>query len=130
MSENNARILVVEDEESLRELYVELLVDAGYDVAFAVDGKEGLSKLLEGGWNLTLLDIMMPNMDGMTVLEHLQKEKPKQINGPIILLTALSQESLVHKGLSLGAAGYLVKSEITPDQVLQEVHNFLESAKN
>jgi len=125
MDNTSKKILVVEDEPSLRELYVELLTDAGYDVDFAVDGQIGLDKIKKGGWNLILLDIILPKIDGMSILQTLKKDPPSNQNGPIILLTALAQDSLVHKGLESGASGYLVKSEITPDQVLEEVSNFL-----
>ncbi len=126
MENSGKRILVVEDETEIRELYVELLQDAGYEVDSAMDGEAGLEKLKEGGWDLVLLDIVMPKMDGLTVLDLLSKAKVKKANGPIILLTVLPQESMVHKGLEKGAAGYLIKSEITPDQVLEEVKGFLE----
>lgn len=126
MSVKQPRILVIEDEKPLRDLYVELLKEKGYDVESSADGLSGLSKLKSGGWDVILLDIILPKMDGISILELINKDPPSVSNGPIILLTALAQDSLIHKGLSLGAAGYLVKSEITPDSVLQEVHNFLQ----
>lgn len=126
MNDNKPRVLVIEDEAAMRELYVELLTDAGYEVDSARDGEEGLKKLQAGGWNLTLLDIVLPKIDGLTVLKLLQQQPPAQTNGPIVLITALAQETLVHDGLNSGASGYLIKSEINPDQVLSEVKNFLE----
>ena len=125
MVDTPEKILVIEDELSLRELYIELLTDTGYQVDYAVDGEIGLEKIKKGGWDLILLDIILPKIDGLTVLQTLQNEPLSVSNGPIIMLTALAQDTLVHKALESGASGYLVKSEITPGQVLEEVKNFL-----
>ena len=125
MSDKPKRILVVEDEEDIRDLYVELLQDAGYEVDSAVNGELGIEKMRLGGWDLILLDIVMPQMDGLTVLDLLRTNPAKKPNGSIILLTVLAQDNMIHKGLEKGAAGYLIKSEVTPDQVLEEVRNFL-----
>lgn len=127
MTDSKTKILVIEDEPPLRELYTELLSDEGYQVDSAIDGQIGIDKIKQGGWDLILLDIILPKMDGMTILQTLKNDPPKQKNGPIILLTALAQDTLVHKGLKLGAIGYLVKSEITPDQVLEQVKSFLQN---
>jgi CheY-like chemotaxis protein len=126
MVKDQAKILVIEDEPPLRELYVELLTDSGYQVEFAVDGEAGLEKIQKGGWDLILLDVILPKIDGLNVLQQIQANPPITSNGPIVLLTALAQDSLVHKALNSGAAGYLVKPEITPEQVLQEVEKFLQ----
>lgn len=123
--EKQAKILVIEDEASLRELYVELLTDEGYNVSFAVEGEDGFTQIKKGNWDLILLDVILPKMDGITILKELKKLPPIKTNGPIVLLTALAEDKLIHTALANGATGYLVKSDITPDQVLQEVKNFL-----
>lgn len=123
------RILVVEDDRLLRDLYVELLSDEGFVVESAVDGQIGLSKILEGGYNLILLDIMLPKKDGLTILDELKNLQPKSKNGPIVILTNLGQDDAIKRGLSAGAAGYLIKSALTPDQVLHEVRTFLMSPR-
>ncbi len=119
------RILVVEDDEFLRELYDELLKGEGYDVVLAVDGDEGLNHISEGGFDLVLLDIMLPKMDGLEILRHVKSKPPKQKNGPVVLLTNLGQDSIIKEGFALGASGYLIKSAMNPDQVLSEVKVFL-----
>lgn len=119
------KILVVEDDEFLRELYDELLKGEGYEVSVAVDGEEGLNKLSEGGFDLVLLDIMLPKMDGLEILRHTKDKPPKAKNGPVVLLTNLGQDSIIKEGFSLGASGYLIKSAMNPDQVLSEVKVFL-----
>lgn len=119
------RILVVEDDQFLRELYDELLREEGYDVDLAADGQEGLDKASVGGYDLVLLDIMLPKVDGLEVLRKLKEDPPKKANGPTVLLTNLGQDSIIKEGFTLGASGYLIKSAMNPDQVLNEVKVFL-----
>lgn len=119
------KILVVEDDEFLRELYDELLKGEGYEVTLAVDGEQGLSNISQGGFDLVLLDIMLPKMDGLEILRNLKSKPPAQKNGPVVLLTNLGQDSIIKEGFSLGASGYLIKSAMNPDQVLSEVKVFL-----
>ena len=123
------KILVIEDDQFLRELYEELLKGEGYSVELAEDGEKGLSKFLEGGYSLVLLDIMLPKIDGLEILRKAKDSKPKKENGPVVLLTNLGQDSIIKEGFSLGASGYLVKSAINPDQVLKEVKVFLNKGK-
>ncbi|MEX0616884.1 MAG: response regulator [Candidatus Woykebacteria bacterium] len=121
------KILVIEDDQFLRELYEELLKGEGYEVELASNGQDGLDKFLEGGYSLVLLDIMLPKIDGLEILRRAQDKKPK--NGPVVLLTNLGQDSIIKEGFSLGASGYLVKSAMNPDQVLNEVKVFLNKGK-
>lgn len=123
------RILVIEDDQFLLELYDELLKDEGYIVDLAKDGEEGLNKFLEGGYDLVLLDIMLPKIDGLEILRKAQDKKPKKENGSVVLLTNLGQDSIIKEGFSLGATGYLVKSAMNPDQVLKEIKIFLSKEK-
>ena len=92
-------------------------------------GEEGLKKFHEGGYNLVLLDIMLPKIDGLEILRKSQDNKPKKENGPVVLLTNLGQDSIIKEGFSLGASGYLVKSAMNPDQVLNEIKVFLKKDK-
>lgn len=119
------KILVVEDDEFLRELYEELLKGENYDVTLAVDGEEGLSNISKGGFDLVLLDIMLPKMDGLEILRRVKNTPPAVKNGPVVLLTNLGQDSIIKEGFALGASGYLIKSAMNPDQVLSEVQVFL-----
>ena len=115
-----SRILIIEDDQFLRELYQELLETEGYHVDVAVDGEEGSKKALEGGYELLVVDIMLPKKDGLDILRDLKAKKPKNPNGKIVLLTNLGQDSVIKEGFDLGASGYLIKSSMTPDQVLHE----------
>ena len=117
------KILIVEDDQDVRELYTEVLRDEGFEVAEAVDGQSGLAKVLEGTYDLLLLDIMLPKFDGLEVLKTI-KEKAKVKGIPVILLTNLGREAIIKEGFSLGADGYLIKSEHTPEEVVDEVKKF------
>jgi len=119
------RILVVDDDMYLRDLYQEILTQAGYEVSVAKDGEEGLQKLQEGGYHLVLLDMMMPKLDGMGVLNQLNETPPKNPNGKIVILTNLTSDPVVQQALSIGASKVLVKADLTPPQLLQEIKNLL-----
>lgn len=119
------RILVVEDDQFLRELYDELLREEGYEVDLAPDGEIALAKIIKGGYELILLDIMLPKIDGLEILRRVKKQGTENPNGSTVLLTNLGQDSIIKEGFNLGASGYLIKSAMNPDQVLSEVKVFL-----
>lgn len=114
-------VLIVEDEISLNQLYVQLLQGDGYEVTSLKDGPSALETLTNESFDIVLLDIMLPEMDGLSVLEklHAMKKKPKQ--GSVILLTNLAQNETISKALQYDVKGYLIKSRFTPDQFLEEV---------
>lgn len=99
-------ILVVEDEVAIRTGLVDVLVYHGYRVDYAEEGEAGLEKATHGDFDLILLDIMLPNMDGFEVCEKIREKDKKQ---PIIMLTAKSTDEDVIKGLTLGADDYVAK---------------------
>ena len=119
------KILVVEDDQFLRELYDELLKEEGYEITLAEDGEKGLAQIQKGGFDLVLLDIMLPKIDGLEILRRVKNKPPEKQNGSTVLLTNLGQDSIIKEGFSLGASGYLIKSAMNPDQVLSEVKVFL-----
>ena len=117
-------ILLVEDDEYIGPAYKLALENAGYDVVITVDGGKALKQIIEKKPDLVLLDIMMPEMDGFEVLEALE------FNGnykdlPIIMCTNLSQESDREKSLKLGASGYLVKGEVSLQELISLVEKTL-----
>lgn len=121
------KILVVDDDQFIRELYTEILTRAGFEVNVAINGEEGLSKLQSGGYALALLDMRLPTLDGLGVLSELSKTPPNQPNGPIILLSNMGLDEEVQQGLQKGAASYLVKADLTPNQLLENIKKFLPS---
>ena len=121
------KILVLEDDQYTRDIYHDVLTEAGFEVTTAVDGEEGLVKIKEGGYNLILLDMMMPKLDGLGVLAALKENPPKVSNGPIILLTNLAHDPVINKAVALGAKSYLIKSDLNPDQLVAKVKEALKS---
>lgn len=121
------RILLVEDELFLRDLYLETLTSANYDVLTAVNGQEAYEKIKQGGYDLVLLDIVMPVMDGIQVLQKLKSEAVVVPNKLIVFLTNLDNDADIKKALEYGV-GYIIKSQITPADLLNEVKHYLESA--
>ena len=120
------KLLVVEDEEYLRDLYVEILTHEGYAVDQASDGEHGYELMNKGGYDLVLLDIMLPKLDGFQILEKLQNKPPEKPNKAVLILTNLSKDINIAKGISLGARGYLIKTDSTPDKVIEEVKTYLQ----
>ncbi len=124
MDQTSKKILLVEDEDFIRELYIRQLVKAGFVVKGAVDGQSGLDVLKNEQFDLLLLDIMLPGMNGLQLLREFKTQNPKS---PMItiLLTNLGQEAVIKEGFELGAQAYLIKASYTPDQVVNEVKNAL-----
>lgn len=120
------RILVVEDDQFLRELYVDILTSAGYQIEQAPDGEVGFEMMKKGGYDLVLLDIMLPKMDGISILRKLKEETPPETpNQIVVVLSNLGQESIIAEAVQLGARGYMIKSDLTPEQALNEVQRYL-----
>lgn len=120
------KILVVDDDPTLRELYDEVLKTAGYSVEFAVDGVEGLQKIRTGGYDLVLLDVMMPRLDGLGLLTKLQTETPKPAKPPVIIVwTNLSHDPAIKEALRKGATNVLIKADLAPNQVVAMVQKYL-----
>lgn len=122
------KILVVEDDLFLRELYTDILSAEGYKVEAAADGEEALQKLKIGGYDLVLLDIIMPKMDGLSVMKQMQNTPPQAPNKCVIFLTNLDKDEEIRTALQLGN-GYLIKSQITPGSLVGEVKSYLDKYK-
>lgn len=119
------RILLVEDDKDTQDLYTDVFTEAGYGVERANDGEEGLVKAQQGGYALILLDMMMPKMDGLTFLTNYKAKAPVVANGPIILLTNLTSDAAIKEAMSLGAKGYIVKSDLNPGELLTKLKTYL-----
>ncbi len=126
MSENaveKKKIMIVEDDAFVMDIYETKLQGEGFDVLGAANGMEGLKKLEEMDVlpDLILLDIIMPYMDGLEFLKKIKSEERFK-NIPVILLTNLSQKEEIETGLGLGANDYLIKSHFTPSEVLEKIN--------
>jgi len=100
-------ILAVDDESDIRTIIEALLTSKGYKVDTAVDGEDALVKLNQGAYDLVILDIMMPKLDGYGVLEELRKRGLGDL--PVIMLTAKSTDKDVWKGYEEGVTYYVTK---------------------
>jgi len=124
MSDNKKKILLVEDDKFLSEMYTTKLTESGFEVEAAFDGEDGLVKAASFKPDLILLDIVLPKKDGFEVLKLLkEKEDLKKIL--VIALTNLGQKEEVQKGFDLGADDYVIKAHFTPTEVVAKVNRLL-----
>lgn len=119
------KILLVEDDAYTRDIYKDVLEEAGFEVTLATDGQEGLVKLDEDGFALVLLDVMMPKLDGIGFLKAVKYKPPKDKQPKICLLTNLGHDPVIQEAISLGASGFLIKSDLNPDQLAEKVKQML-----
>ena len=114
------RILIADDEEGIRES-LDLILGDEYELAFAHDGQEALAKLTQEKFDLVLLDIKMPKLDGLDVMRRL---KDQQIEMPVLVLTAYQSVELAKEAVRLGALEYLPKP-FEREQIMQAVRGVL-----
>lgn len=121
-------ILLIEDDPFLIDIYTTKLKRAGFLVEVATDGQRGLEKLFAGNFDLLLLDIVLPQIDGWEILNKIENSKFKIQNLrdlKIVVLSNLGQKEEVEKGLKMGATKYLIKAHYTPSQVVEEIKKVL-----
>ena len=122
--DNKIKVLLVEDDGFLVKMYETKFALEHFDTDVTEKGKEVVRMARENQYEIILLDIILPEMDGWQILEKLKAdEKTKKI--PVILLTNLGQEKDMEKGLALGAADYLIKAHFTPAEVVDKVKKVL-----
>ncbi len=105
MTKEKRKILVVDDEQTVRDFLQRALENAGYDVITAVNGQEALDKISQFDVSLVLLDILMPRLDGFEVLERI----PQHLNIPVIMLSGIRDETTKIDSLGLGADDFIAK---------------------
>jgi len=120
-------VLIVEDTELLRRMYSDRLAQDGYRVLSASDGLEALSVLRTDTPDLILLDLIMPKMSGLEVLELLKKD-PRLKDVPVLILSNLGQDADMERGLSMGAVDYLIKNDARPADVAEKINAILKLA--
>lgn len=121
------KILLVEDDKSLREIYGTRLYAEGYDIVSAGDGEEALAMAIKECPDLILSDVMMPKISGFDMLDILRSTTETR-DIKVIMMTALSSEDQRQRGESLGADRYLVKSQVGIEDVVRTVHEVLGDA--
>ncbi len=118
MALDGKKILIVEDDTLLSEMLAQKFVDQKSLIQHAADGEQALAMIKENVFDLILLDLLLPKVDGYTILKTI-KEDEKSKNTPVIILSNLGQKADVEKGLALGVRKFLVKAILSLDEVVQ-----------
>jgi two-component system sensor histidine kinase/response regulator len=123
------KVLCIEDDAFLLSLISGKLVETGFTVLTAASGTAGISKATLEHPDAVLLDVMLPDMGGFDILEKL-KSDPVTQSIPVIILSNLGGQSEIEKAIKLGAASYIIKSNIVPDEIAQMVTIEMARVKN
>ncbi|HNX10950.1 MAG TPA: response regulator [bacterium] len=122
MAETLKKILIAEDEASIARALELKLTKLGYEVALANNGEVALRLLKQQSFNLLLLDLIMPVLDGFGVLEAMKAEK---IKVPVLVCSNLGQDEDIKKAKALGASDYIVKSDTPISQIVQRIEKII-----
>lgn len=118
------RILCVEDEHFISELYARALTKAGYSIDVESDGSKALARAQTDEYDVILLDLMIPNIDGIEILRRLRDPAQTQhLKAKIIIITNLEQRDDVRSDIEKQADGYIIKAEITPHELAEFLDN-------
>ena len=121
------KILLIEDDQFISDLYVRSLRKSGFDVTHEVTGPGGLAQARTGVYDLVMLDIMIPDMTGIDVLRELRGEDNNALpNTKIIITTNLDQDDDTRADLEAKADGYLIKADVTPRKLIEIIHQIEE----
>lgn len=124
ISNGMKKILIIEDEAALREVLADTVKQGGFMAIEAADGEEGLSVALSEHPDLILLDILMPKIDGVTVLKKLREDKwGKSV--PVIMLTNVDDDKHVEEIVKHGASYYFIKTKISLVDVVSKIQDLL-----
>jgi CheY-like chemotaxis protein len=121
------KILIAEDDFFIRDVYSKTFSLAGYEVAVAVDGLDAVNQVKSQQFDIILLDIMMPQMSGIQVLRSIRALETPAKNTPVFMITNLGQQNIIEEAFQAGMDGYIIKSEVTPQQILDEINTFFAS---
>ena len=118
------KILIAEDDFFIRDIYSKVFSLAGYNVQVAVDGADAFDKIKTQQFDMILLDIMMPRMTGIDVLKSVRALNTPAKTTPIFIITNLGQQNVIEEAFKLGMDGYILKSQVSPQQIVDEINNF------
>ena len=120
--QTSKKILCIEDERFISDLYARALTNAGYEVSVVSDGADGLHEAMHGNHDIILLDIMLPTINGVEMLNKMKgPEAQTKVTSKVIITTNLDQKEEVRKEVEKLADGYLIKAELTPKELVQYV---------
>jgi len=118
------KILIAEDDFFIRDIYSKVFSLSGYDVKVALDGNDAFEKIKTEQFDMILLDIMMPRMTGIDVLKGVRALSTPAKSTPIFIITNLGQQNVIEEAFKLGMDGYILKSQVSPQQIVDEINNF------
>lgn len=122
------KILLIEDDPLLVKMYQTKLAMEGFEAEIAYDGEEGVKMTKDLRPDLILLDLMLPKMDGFTVLKIIKKD-PQTKKIPVIVFSNLAQSSDIEEARRLGASDYIVKAHLTPNEIVKRIKEFMINQK-
>ncbi len=127
--DNNKKLLLIEDDKFLAELLGDQFRKAGISYDLALDGEDGLLKARASSYDLILLDLILPGIDGYEVLRQLKADTElKKI--PVLILSNLSQKDEIERGIRLGAEDFLIKSNFDIGEITRRIKKILEKTSN
>jgi len=126
MNNDKKKILLVEDDAMISSIYETKFTADGFEVLVAVDGAKGLELAMNEKPDIIMLDVILPGLDGFSVLEEIKKDKTIR-NTPVIMLTNLGTEEDRIKGQKMGALDYLIKASLTPGQISDKIEQALKN---
>ncbi len=124
------KILIAEDDFFIRDAYREIFQDNGYEVETANDGEDALAKIKSQLFDMILLDIMMPKISGIDVLSQTRAIETLNKITPVFFITNVGEQSIIEKAFKIGMDGYIIKSQFTPQQIVDEINKFLTDKAN
>lgn len=120
------KILVIEDDRLFADIYAAKFAEEGFQVLLSPDGDDGLRKLVAEKPDVVLLDIILPKMTGIEMLERVRAHADPAVRGvPVIVVTNLNQDTYVEKMRAFGVKAYFVKADIVFSQVLAKINEIL-----
>ena len=123
-SDTKQKVLVVEDDEFLRDLLVKKLLNQGFDAKDSVDSKTAFAVLAQSKQDIILLDLILPDMDGFEILEKIKADEKHRAT-PVLILSNHGQPEDVDRVMALGAYDFMVKANHTLDEIVEKVQNVL-----
>jgi DNA-binding response OmpR family regulator len=121
---DNKRILLVEDDALLQKLYTDLLKAENFFVETVSDGETAYEQMKQGGWDLVLLDIMLPELGGIEIVKKLKEDKEAKPNKKVVFLTNLDKGKEINEIKQL-RFDYVFKSDLNPEQFINKVKSFI-----
>ncbi len=124
------KILIAEDDFFIRDVYKEIFETNDYEVQSAFDGENALTKIKSQPFDMILMDIMMPKLKGIEVLAQTRSQENPNKRTPAFFITNVREQNIINEAFKMGIDGYIIKSQFTPQQIVDEINKFLTDKEN